>query len=81
MTDSAGLAPDAEVLLSNEQIEWATIIFVMERAHRSRLQKRYKHLLSGKRIVSLDIPDRYEYMQPELVDLIVKRVRPFLQGG
>jgi predicted protein tyrosine phosphatase len=30
-TDSAGLAPDATVCLSSEQIAWADIIFVMEK--------------------------------------------------
>ena len=32
-TDSAGLAPDADTRLSAEQLEWADIVFVMERAH------------------------------------------------
>jgi predicted protein tyrosine phosphatase len=34
-TDSAGLGGDASVPLSPEQIGWATVIFVMEKAHRT----------------------------------------------
>ena len=65
--DSAGLADDADVLLSVEQIEWADIILVMERSHRTRLSRRFRRHLNGKRVVCLDIPDDYSFMQPELI--------------
>jgi predicted protein tyrosine phosphatase len=55
-TDSAGLAPDAAVSLSSEQIAWADIIFVMEKVHRNKLSKRFARHLKGKRIVCLAIP-------------------------
>ena len=54
-TGSAGLAPDADVPLSVEQIEWADIIFVMEKAHRSKLSRRFRRALKGKRVICLDI--------------------------
>lgn len=78
-TDSAGLGGDATVPLSPEQIEWATIIFVMEKAHRSRLASRFRRHLNGKRVICLDIPDDYEYMQPELVKLLIAKAGPFLR--
>ena len=78
-TDSAGLGNDANVPLSSEQIEWATIIFVMEKAHRTRLSTRFKKHLNGKRVICLDIPDDYEYMQPELVPLLPAKVGKFLR--
>ena len=78
-TDSAGLGNDANVPLSSEQIEWATIIFVMEKAHRTRLSIRFKKHLNGKRVICLDIPDDYEYMQPELVTLLSAKVGKFLR--
>ncbi|MBU0654487.1 MAG: low molecular weight protein tyrosine phosphatase family protein [Gammaproteobacteria bacterium] len=77
-TDSAGLGNDAEVRLSIEQIEWATIIFVMEKAHRNKLSKQFKPHLNGKRVICLDIPDDYDYMQPELVRLLESKVKSFL---
>jgi predicted protein tyrosine phosphatase len=73
-TDSAGLNNDAEVPLSPEQIDWADIIFVMEKAHRSKLSKRFRKYLNGKRVVCLDIPDDYDFMQPELVSLLEARI-------
>jgi predicted protein tyrosine phosphatase len=78
-TDSAGLGTDAEVRLSPEQIEWATIIFVMEKAHRNKLSAKFKKHLNGKRVICLDIPDDFEYMQPELVNLLVTKAGRFLR--
>lgn len=78
-TDSAGVGNDADVPLSPEQLAWAEIVFVMEKVHRSRLSKQFQRHLNGKRIVCLDIPDDYAYMQPELVRLLEKKVAPFLR--
>jgi predicted protein tyrosine phosphatase len=78
-TDSAGLGNDADVPLSPEQIAWADIIFVMEKAHRKRLAARFLRHLNGKRVICLDIPDEYEYMQPELVRLLEAKVGPYLR--
>ncbi len=78
-TDSAGLGNDANVPLSSEQLEWATIIFVMEKTHRSRLSARFKKFLNGKKVVCLDIPDEYNYMQPELIKLLEAKVGHFLR--
>ncbi len=78
-SDSAGLGNEASVPLSPEQIEWATIIFVMEKAHRRRLANRFKRYLNGKRVICLDIPDNYDYMQPELVAILESKVGKFLR--
>ncbi len=78
-TDSAGLGNDADVALSTEQIAWANIIFVMEKAHRNRLSKNFRAHLNGKRVICLDIPDDYEYMQAELVRLLEIKAGKFLR--
>jgi predicted protein tyrosine phosphatase len=78
-TDSAGLAPDAEVRVSAEQLDWATLIFVMEKNQRSKLTRQYRQVLAGKRVVCLDIPDDYSYMQPELVSLLQRKVPALLR--
>lgn len=78
-TDSAGLAPDADVLLSAEQLEWADLVFVMERRHRQALLRRFPGTMRGKRLVCLDIPDEYAYLQPELVLLLERKVGPLLR--
>jgi predicted protein tyrosine phosphatase len=78
-TDSAGLSNGASQELSTEQIEWATLIFVMEKAHRNKLSKKFKQHLNGKRVICLDIPDEYEFMQPELIRLLETKAGPFLR--
>ena len=78
-TDSAGLDHDAVVQLSAEQVAWADIIFVMEPSHRRRLSQKFRRWLDGKRVICLDIPDDYEYMQPELVRLLQIKAGKFLR--
>ena len=77
--DSAGLASDAETLLTSEQVDWAELIVVMEAAHRRRLQQRHGPRLRGKRVVCLDIPDRYDFMEPALVELLLQKAGPLLR--
>lgn len=51
----------------------------MEKRHRTQLTQRFKRHLSGKKVVCLDIPDNYQFMQPELVALLEKRVAGHLR--
>jgi predicted protein tyrosine phosphatase len=76
--DSAGLADDAEVPLSEEQIKWADVIIVMEPIHRSRLNRKFGRCLAGKRIAVLGIPDNYGYMDAELIRLLRLKCAPYL---
>ena len=77
--DSAGLADDAETPLSADQLDWAELIVVMEATHRRRLLARHGPRLRGKRVICLDIPDRYDYMQPALVELLLQKAGPLLR--
>jgi predicted protein tyrosine phosphatase len=67
---SAGTNNDAETPLSSDLIEWADIIFVMEKAHRSKVQQRFRGSLKGTRVVCLDILDQYAFMDPALIRLL-----------
>ena len=78
-TDSAGLNVGADVELSPEQIDWADIIFVMEKKQRTKLLQKFRKYLNGRRIICLDIPDDYDYMQPELVKLLEAKAGKFLR--
>ncbi|ANH75062.1 putative low molecular weight phosphotyrosine protein phosphatase [Ralstonia insidiosa] len=73
------MAPDADVPLDAEQLDWSDVIFVMERSHQRRLSQRFGRHLRGKRVICLDIPDDYTLMQPELIALLEKRVGPHLR--
>lgn len=78
-TSSAGLAPDAEDRLTTDHLDGIDLIFVMERAHRSKLTREFGRHLRSVRVICLDIPDDYQYMQPELVALLQARVTPHLR--
>jgi predicted protein tyrosine phosphatase len=78
-TDSAGLAPDAITPLSADQLEWADIVFVMEKRHRTKLARGFKRHLKNKRVVCLDIPDDYAFMDPSLVSLLETKAGPLLK--
>ena len=73
-TASAGVQPDADQPLTPELIAWADVIFVMENRHRAKMSRAFGPSLRGKRVVNLDIPDEYDYMEPELVRLLWERV-------
>ncbi len=75
---SAGLDNDAETPVSSDLLEWADIILVMERKHRNKLTTKFKRFLTRKKIIVLNIPDDYDYMQPELIELLRKRVPQYL---
>lgn len=71
---SAGLNHDAETPVTPELLEWAHFIFVMQRAHRSKLSARFKPYLKGKRVICLEIPDNYDFMDPDLIRLLQDKV-------
>ena len=70
----AGTNSDAETTVSGDLIEWADIVLVMEKSHRNKISKKYKELLKNKRLIVLEIPDNYECMQPELIQLLKAKV-------
>lgn len=73
-TASAGLNPEAESPVTAEVLEWAEIIFVMEPAQRSKLSSRFQPYLRDKRVICLGIPDRYDFMEPELIRILQEKV-------
>ena len=75
---SAGLASDAAVPVTPELLQWADTIFVMEKSHRNRLLEKYKSHLKTRRLICLDIPDEYEFMDPVLVRLLEATVPKYL---
>lgn len=77
-TASAGTNNDADNPVTPELLRWAQIVFVMEKAHRNKLRKRYKADLKHARLICLDIPDEYDFMDETLVAILKARVTRFL---
>ncbi len=75
---SAGTSPKAKKTVSVKDIQWADVIFVMEEKHKSRLKAQFTRLLDYKDIQLLDIPDEYQYMDEELVEIMKQSVGSYL---
>lgn len=75
---SAGVDPEATVHLTLELLEWADLIFVMERRQRNIVHRKFPAIYQSKPVICLYIPDEYELMDPALVRLLQERVEPHL---
>lgn len=76
---SAGTENDARIRVSEKLIHWAELVFVMEKKHRDRLREKFGAQLEGKKIIILDIPDDYQYMDIELIEILKISVGVYLE--
>jgi predicted protein tyrosine phosphatase len=75
---SAGTENDARIKVNEKLVNWADLIFVMEKRHKQRLQDRFDQLLNDKEVIILDIEDNFEYMDEELIEMLKTSVTPYL---
>jgi predicted protein tyrosine phosphatase len=75
---SAGVDKDSTVPVSRELLEWADLVFVMEKRQRNAIHKKFKDLYQKKRIICLYIPDEYDYMDAVLIELLKESVTAHL---
>lgn len=64
---SAGVSVKSRHQVSVDDLSWADLVVVMERRYKSRILGTFR---DHPPIVSLDIPDEFEYMDEELIKLI-----------
>ena len=77
---SAGTEPSARVRVTEKMIGWADWIFCMEKRHVARLRERFDPgVFDGKRLVCLDIPDDYPFMDLELVAILKSALAEHLE--
>ena len=77
---SAGTDRTAKTPLTCDLLEWADVAVCMHKQHRDWVQGKLKSVLPDDRILILGIPDDYEYMDPELVELLTRLVPGRLDG-
>lgn len=75
-TRSAGLYNETPV--TEEQINWADVIIVMEEEQRIDIGKRFPRQYMQKKILCLGIPDIYHYNQPELIEILNSKIGSIL---
>jgi Predicted protein tyrosine phosphatase len=75
---SAGTETNARIKVTPGILGWADIIFCMEKKHVRRLKEKYKDIIANKEVICLNIPDDYEYMDEELIELLEASVEEYL---
>lgn len=78
---SVGTEEGARIRVTAGHLGWADLIFVMEKRHLNRLQRKFGDEVRQKRVVCLYIPDDYEYMDEELIDRLRGGVEPHVDFG
>ncbi|ENX09897.1 MULTISPECIES: low molecular weight protein tyrosine phosphatase family protein [Acinetobacter] len=78
-TRSAGTSRHAKHNISSRDIAWADQIFVMESRHKQQIKEKFSKQLQHKKVFMLDIPDDYQYMDPELIELLQFALLPYLK--
>jgi predicted protein tyrosine phosphatase len=76
---SAGTAADALVRVNVHMLEWADVIFIMDEDQRRWLETAFEDHAALANVICLDIPDTFEFLQPELVALLEARVAGHLR--
>lgn len=75
---SAGTESNSRIKVTAGLIGWADVIFCMEKKHLRRIREKYADVLAGKQVITLNIPDDYEYMDEELQELLLSAVDEYL---
>lgn len=75
---SAGTSPSARIKINQKHIDWAELIFVMEKKHGQLIAQKFGDSFDGQKIIVLDIPDDYQYMDAELIEELRAKVAPYL---
>lgn len=75
---SAGTEKNSRIKVTPGLIGWADLIFCFEKKHLRRLREKYSEEVSGKQIVTLNIPDDFEYMDEELQDILNSYVDEYI---
>ena len=82
-TRSAGTSKKARKTVSHSDISWAEIICVMESKHKNKLNAEFRDLMNHKKLYVLDIEDLYQFMDPDLIELLRLTMDPIIEevGG
>jgi predicted protein tyrosine phosphatase len=75
---SAGTSEKARIKINHKLIEWATVVFVMERKHKEIIKQNFQAAIKDKQIVVLNIADDYSFGDEELVNILKTALAEYL---
>lgn len=73
---SRGTARSAVRTITAADLHWADLVLVMEEKHRNRIRAEFPQASRRSQIHVLDVPDDYQFMDDELVELIRSATDP-----
>lgn len=73
---SVGTNNNARIRVSQKMIDWADVVFVMERKHRDIIRERF--IISDQPLIVLDIPDDHQFGDPELIEILKIALEDYL---
>ena len=72
---SAGLSPKSERKISENDLNWADLVLVMETEQRSKIRDLYCHMELPV-IEIMHIPDDFEFLDEELIEILTEKINP-----
>ena len=75
---SAGTSEDALVRVNKRMLEWADVVFTMDDQQRAALERMFPSHPVLDRLICLDIPDDFTFLDPTLIALLEERVKVHL---
>ncbi len=75
---SAGTEKGARIKITPGLVRWADLIFVMEKKHAQLIKLKYDAELAQKRVICLNIPDEFQFMDEELIDLLKGKLSEYI---
>ena len=75
---SAGTEPGARVRVTAGHLGWADVVFVMERKHADILREKFPEALADKPVINLRIPDKFQFLDAVLQDVLRERLTEYL---
>jgi len=73
---SAGTSDKARIKVNQRLIDWAYVVFFMEKRHKEIVSERFN--LSHKKLIVLDIEDHYQFGDKELISILESALVDFL---
>ena len=77
---SAGISSSAKKEISENDFNWADLVLVMENKHKKTICSKYRYL-DLPEIIVLNIPDDYQYMSEELIEMLKTSVEEILYAS
>lgn len=75
---SAGTENSARIKTNSKMLLWADLVFVMEKHHKEKLLQNFPEGTENRKIIILEIPDIYKFMDTELIEELKASVSEYL---